>query len=102
MSAELIRSKRLAVKKNKNLSNVSSSSNKESKRSIKKMDTAAVEDNTSTRKTTKSTSSQASRKQQELMDLKLALKLVEFQGEDDGISDESSESRVESGSVNKS
>ncbi|KAL3284304.1 hypothetical protein HHI36_018462 [Cryptolaemus montrouzieri] len=116
MSAELRRSKHLADKKNKNLSNVSSSSNKESLRSINKMDTAAVEDNTSTRKTAKSTSSRASRtgceqlqkrheqlqKQYELMDLKLALKLVEFQGENDGISDRSSEIRVESGSVNES
>ncbi|KAL3275720.1 hypothetical protein HHI36_020468 [Cryptolaemus montrouzieri] len=96
------------------------------------MDAAAVEDNTSTRKTAKSTSSQASRvrraeletaiakkqlgqerlklqtereqlqKQHELMYLKLALKLLEFQGEDDGISDKSSESRVESGTVNES
>ncbi|KAL3279251.1 hypothetical protein HHI36_016764 [Cryptolaemus montrouzieri] len=125
MSAELRRSKRVPDKKNKNLSNVSSSSTKESPRSINKMDAAVVEDNSSTRKTAKSSSNQASRvrraeletaiskkrleqelqtervhfqerhdqlqKQQELMNLKLALKLVEFQGEDNSISDKSSE-----------
>ncbi|KAL3270176.1 hypothetical protein HHI36_009233 [Cryptolaemus montrouzieri] len=45
MSAELERSKRVADEKNKNLSNVSSSSNEESQRSINKMNAAAVEDN---------------------------------------------------------